>query len=133
MPGGPGGAGGGAPADTEKFYELLGVPPGAGAQEIKKAYKKLAVTHPGGDPEKSKEIARAFEVLSDPEKRARYDQFGEAGLGGDAGGKKAGGGKKGGGAAAGGKKGGGAAGGKGGTGTSPPELADFLKKGGKKG
>jgi len=51
--------------------------------EIKKAYRKLAVKHhpdKGGDPEKFKEITRAYEVLSDPDKKAKYDKFGEAGL-----------------------------------------------------
>ena len=60
-------------------YETLGLSPGASQDEIKKAYKKLALkNHPdrGGDAEKFKEISRAYEVLSDPEKRANYDQFG---------------------------------------------------------
>eukprot|EP00835_Amoeboradix_gromovi_P005386 NODE_501_length_7561_cov_0.489547.p3 type:complete len:306 gc:universal NODE_501_length_7561_cov_0.489547:7033-6116(-) len=71
-----------------KFYDLLGVSPGAGDNEIKKAYRKLALKyHPdkNSSPEaadKFKDISGAFEVLSDPEKRQMYDQYGEQGLGG---------------------------------------------------
>ena len=60
-------------------YETLGVQPGASPDEIKKAYRNLArVNHPdkGGDAEKFKTIGQAYEVLSDPDRRARYDQFG---------------------------------------------------------
>ncbi|MBP3227324.1 MAG: molecular chaperone DnaJ [Bacteroidaceae bacterium] len=71
------------------FYETLGVAKTATADEIKKAYRKAALKyHPDRNPgdkeaeEKFKQAARAYEVLSDPQKRARYDQFGEAGLGG---------------------------------------------------
>merc|ERR1719436_2097683 len=77
-------------ADTTKFYKLLEVDKNAGDSEIKKAYRKLAVKHhpdKGGDPEKFKEITRAYEVLSDADKRSKYDRFGEEGLedgGGDA-------------------------------------------------
>merc|ERR1719428_2299269 len=86
--------GGGRPgskkdADTTKFYKLLEVEKGADTPEIKKAYRKLAVKHhpdKGGDPEKFKEITRAYEVLSDSEKRSKYDKFGEEGLDGDGGG-----------------------------------------------
>merc|ERR1719326_25237 len=86
-PGGmPGGMGGGRPkknADTTKFYKLLEVEKSASDAEIKKAYRKLAVKHhpdKGGDPEKFKEITRAYEVLSDSDKRQQYDRFGEEGL-----------------------------------------------------
>ncbi|CAK0894474.1 unnamed protein product [Prorocentrum cordatum] len=83
-PGGKGGGrGGGKPADTTKFYKILEVDKNANDAEIKKAYRKLAVKHhpdKGGDQEKFKEITRAYEVLSDSEKRAKYDRFGEEGL-----------------------------------------------------
>uniref|UniRef100_A0A0G4I9I1 J domain-containing protein n=1 Tax=Chromera velia CCMP2878 TaxID=1169474 RepID=A0A0G4I9I1_9ALVE len=75
--------------DNNKFYEVLGVPKEANETEIKKAFRKLAIkTHPdkGGDPEKFKEITRAYEVLSDPEKRKTYDEYGEEGLDGQGGG-----------------------------------------------
>jgi molecular chaperone DnaJ len=75
------------------FYEILGVAKNANESEIKKAYRKLALQyHPDKNPddksaeEKFKEAAEAYEVLSDPNKRARYDQYGHAGLGGAAGG-----------------------------------------------
>jgi len=90
---GPGGKSGGRgnskPADTTKFYKLLEVDKSASDAEIKKAYRKLAVKHhpdKGGDPETFKEITRAYEVLSDSEKRAKYDKFGEEGLEGGGGG-----------------------------------------------
>lgn len=73
------------------FYEILGVDRKAGDDEIKKAYRKLAIKfHPDKNPddkqaeEKFKEAAEAYEVLSNPEKRQRYDQFGHAGMGGAA-------------------------------------------------
>ena len=73
------------------FYEILGVSKNAEAAEIKKAYRKMALKyHPDKNPddheaeEKFKEAAEAYEVLSDPNKRSRYDQFGHAGLGGAA-------------------------------------------------
>ena len=69
------------------YYEVLGVSKGASEEEIKKAYKKLARKyHPDMNPgdkeaeEKFKEINEANEVLSDPDKKARYDQFGFAGV-----------------------------------------------------
>ena len=72
------------------YYELLGISKDASADEIKKAFRKLAVKyHPdkeGGDETKFKEINEAYEVLKDPSKRQRYDQFGHAGVGGSAGG-----------------------------------------------
>ncbi|CAM9366651.1 unnamed protein product [Phaeothamnion confervicola] len=84
----PGGGGRGRPsaaeADTNEFYEVLGVGKDATDSDIKKAYRKLALkNHPdkGGDPEKFKEISMAYEVLSDPEKRKLYDQYGKEGLG----------------------------------------------------
>lgn len=76
-------------ADTTKFYKLLGVDKSAGDADIKKAYRKMAMKeHPdkGGDPEKFKEITKAYEILSNKDKRAQYDQYGEEGLEGAAGG-----------------------------------------------
>lgn len=66
-----------------KHYETLGIPKGSSKEDIKKAYKKLAVqNHPdkGGDPEKFKEISNAYQVLSDDDKRDRYDQLGDDGF-----------------------------------------------------
>lgn len=71
------------------YYEVLGVNKGASADEIKKAYRKLAIKyHPdkeGGSEEKFKEINEAYEVLKDNDKRQRYDKFGHAGVGSDGG------------------------------------------------
>ena len=85
-------------ASKRDYYEILGVSKQASDDEIKKAYRKLAVKyHPDknpGDKEaeaKFKEINEAHDVLSDKQKRARYDQFGHAGVGG-AGGNPFGGG-----------------------------------------
>jgi molecular chaperone DnaJ len=74
------------------YYELLGVSRAANADEIKKAYRKRArQLHPDANPdnpdaaEQFKELSRAYTVLSDDQQRARYDQFGEAGVGGNGG------------------------------------------------
>jgi len=75
------------------YYEVLGVQKGASADEIKKAYRKVAMQyHPDRNPgdataeEKFKEAAEAYEVLSDTSKKAQYDRFGHAGMSGAAGG-----------------------------------------------
>ncbi|KAK5803634.1 hypothetical protein PVK06_031282 [Gossypium arboreum] len=79
-------------SNNTRYYEILGVSKNASQDDLKKAYKKAAIkNHPdkGGDPEKFKELAQAYEVLSDPEKREIYDQYGEdalkEGMGGGAG------------------------------------------------
>ncbi len=80
-------------AEKRDYYEVLGVDKKATAEEIKKAYRKKAIQyHPDKNPgdkhaeEMFKEAAEAYEVLSNPDKRARYDQFGMAGMNGGAGG-----------------------------------------------
>ena len=74
------------------YYEVLGVPQSAENQQIKRAYRKLALKHhPDRNPgdakaeESFKEAAEAYAVLADPDKRGRYDRFGHAGIGGAAG------------------------------------------------
>lgn len=69
------------------YYEILGVGKNASADELKKAFRRAAVEHhpdKGGDEAKFKEINEAYEVLKDPSKRQRYDQFGHAGVGSSA-------------------------------------------------
>lgn len=69
------------------YYEVLGVGKSASPDELKKAFRKAAIEHHpdrGGDEEKFKEVNEAYEVLSNPDKRKRYDQFGHAGVGSSA-------------------------------------------------
>ena len=77
------------------YYEVLGLGKDASADEIKKAYRKMAIKyHPDKNPDdteaeaKFKEAAEAYEVLSNADKKARYDRFGHAGMGGAASGRR---------------------------------------------
>src|SRR3982750_2331855 len=77
--------------EYKDYYKILGVDKKATQDEIKKAYRKMAIKyHPDKNPddkkaeEKFKEAAEAYEILSNPEKRQRYNQFGHAGVGSSA-------------------------------------------------
>jgi molecular chaperone DnaJ len=86
-------------AQKRDYYEILGVSKSSSEDEIKKAYRKMAVKyHPDKNPDnkeaedKFKEAAEAYEVLSNSQKKSQYDRFGHAGMGGAAGGGFGGGG-----------------------------------------
>ena len=75
--------------NQKNYYDILGISKNASVDEIKKAFRRKAVKHhpdQGGDEAKFKEFNEAYEVLSNPEKKQRYDQFGTAGLGAGRGG-----------------------------------------------
>lgn len=85
-------------ADKRDYYDILGVNKKASKDELKKAYRKVALKyHPDRNPDdkeaeaRFKEAAEAYEVLSDDQKRSRYDQFGHAGVNGQGGGQYGGG------------------------------------------
>ena len=74
-------------AEKRDYYEVLGVSKGASDDEIKKAFRKMSKKyHPDLNPnnkeaeKKFKEVNEAYQVLSDPEKKSKYDQFGHAGV-----------------------------------------------------
>jgi molecular chaperone DnaJ len=72
---------------SDDYYEILGISKTASPDEIKKAFRRAAIEHHpdrGGNEAQFKKINEAYEVLKDPEKRKRYDQFGKAGVGGSA-------------------------------------------------
>ncbi len=74
---------------TYKLYDVLGLAKDASPDDIRKAYRKAAITHhpdKGGDPEKFKEIANAYQILCDEEKRRRYDELGDEGFAASGGG-----------------------------------------------
>jgi len=76
----------GREVDNGRLYALLGIEKDASPAEVKKAYHRSAMKHhpdKGGDPEKFKDVQLAFEVLSDPDKREKYDAMGEEGLNDD--------------------------------------------------
>ena len=84
---------GGEKVSKRDYYDVLGVDKNASQEDIKRAYRKLAMKyHPDRNPddknaeEKFKELNEAYEILSDPEKKQMYDQFGHAGVNGNAGG-----------------------------------------------
>ena len=67
------------------YYEILGIPKTASPDEIKRAYRRLALKHHpdrGGDSGEFKKMSEAYQILSDPQRRAQYDRFGKAGVGG---------------------------------------------------
>ena len=91
FPGGMGGMGrgGGEPVDNETLYKTLGLSKDCTSADVKKAYKKMAIKHhpdKGGDEATFKEITKAYEILSDDQKRELYDQGGEEAVEGGGGG-----------------------------------------------
>jgi len=85
----PNGARSRGPVNNTRYYEVLGISKDASEQEIKKAYRKKAIQHhpdKGGDQAMFQEVAAAYEVLSDPQKKSVYDNYGEEGLEGGMGG-----------------------------------------------